>query len=339
MDTITHGLSGSLLGIATRDKFKKIPPKILVYFFTFAAIFPDLDIIFRLISEQAYLKNHRGITHSLLLLPFWCLLLTFIFSLCLKYKIFLKNHNEEIPEIKSRTIFELYVISTLGIIFHILADLITTYGTMILSPYDNTKFAYGSVFIIDLVFTGIILSGIIISKLIGKYSLIPKVAQLFTILLITYVGFTQFLKLEALELAKNNFDTERTQEYFFTILPQPLSPFKWKVFVQDNLRDDLYITHLNLLEQDETLAWETAPKWGRDSDLVPLAKIAWNDEAFLPIKTFFSLPTFHSIQESEGRICLFFQDLKFSNKFVSNPFVYGLCSYSTGLKTIEKLTK
>lgn len=337
MDTITHGLSGSLLGISARDKFKKIPPKILVYFFTFATIFPDFDIIFRLISEQSYLKNHRGITHSIILLPFWSLLVSFIFSLILKYKIFLKNHHEEIPEINKGTFFELFLISALGIIFHIIADLITTYGTMILSPYDNTKFAYGSVFILDFIFTGIILSGIIISKFTPKYSLVPKVAQIFSLILIAYVVFTQFLKTEALEKAKSNFDTDSQQEYVFTVLPQPLSPFKWKVFVYDEIRETFYTTHINLIEKSTSLSWIDAPKWGIDSDLHPIAKMAWNDEVFNPIKTFFSLPAFHSIEEYEDKVCLFFQDLRFSNKYVSNPFVYGLCSYESGFKTIEKL--
>ncbi len=339
MDTITHGLSGSLLGIATRDKFKKIPPKILVYFFTFAAISPDFDIVFRLFSDQAYLINHRGITHSILLLPFWAILLSFLFAFILKYKVFLNNHNEELPTFSLRTFIELYLISIFGIIAHILADLITTYGTMILSPYSNEKFAYGSVFIIDLIFTGIIVAGILISKFITKYSLAPKIAQFFIFLLISYVGTTQVFKTNALEIAKNNFDTDSIQGYIFTTLPQPLSPFKWKIFVYDNLRENFYITHINLLDKSENIHWEDAPKWGMDSDLQPLAKLAWQDEGFSHIRHFFSLPAFHSIEEDEDRVCLFFQDLRFTNKYVSNPFVYGLCSYESGLKTIEKLIK
>ncbi len=339
MDTITHGLSGTLLGIATRDKFKKIPPKLLVYFFTFAAIFPDFDIIYRLFSEQAYLMNHRGITHSIVVLPFWGILLSILFAIVLKYKIFLKHHTEEIPILNLSTFIELYFIAIFGVISHILADLITTYGTMILSPYSNQKFAYGSVFIIDLIFTGIIISGILISKYLSKYSLAPKIAQVFIVLLLSYVGMTQLLKTNALEIAKNNFDTESTQEYVFTTLPQPLSPFKWKIFAYDHVREIFYTTHLNLLAKFEIIQWEDAPKWGIDSDLQPLAKLAWQDEYFSNIRHFFSLPAFHSIEEDEDRVCLFFQDLRFMNKYVSNPFVYGLCSYESGLKTIEKLTK
>ncbi len=340
MDTITHGLSGTLVGYAARDKFKKIPPKLLVYFFTFSTIFPDFDILFRLVSEQSYLNNHRGITHSIILLPLWGILLSLFFVSILKYKIFLKKHTEEIPAINIKTFIELYIISIFGIIFHIAADLITTYGTMILLPIDNQKFAYGSVFIIDLIFTGIIVVGILFSHFCRKYSKSPQIAQIFTILLIAYVGTTQVLKINALEKAKLNFDLESNEQYYsFTILPQPLSPFKWKVYAYHSSTEVFYSTTLNLLDKTETPTWDYAPKWGTNPDWQPLAKMAWKDNNFAQIRHFFALPAFHSIQENEGSVCLFFQDLRFSNKYVSNPFVYGLCSHESGLKTIQKLSK
>lgn len=340
MDTITHGLSGTLIGYAARDKFKKIPPKLLVYFFTFSTIFPDFDILFRLVSEQSYLNNHRGITHSLVLLPLWGILLSLFFIVVLKYKILLKKHTEEIPTINKKTFIELYIISTIGIILHIIADLITTYGTMILSPLDNQKFAYGSIFIIDLIFSGIIISGILLSKFYRKYSQSPKIAQIFTVILIAYVGTTQALKINALEKAKLNFDLEYNEEYYsFTTLPQPLSPFKWKVYAYHSSAEVFYSTTLNLLDKTETPSWDYVSKWGNNIDWQPLAKMAWKDDNFAQIRHFFALPVFHSIQENEGSVCLFFQDLRFSNKYVSNPFVYGLCSHASGLKTIQKLTK
>lgn len=338
MDIVTHGLSGILLGKATRDKFKKIPPKILVWFFAFSSIFPDFDIIFRLFSEQLYLKNHRGITHSLILLPIWSFLITAIYCFILKWKLFLKKHTEEIPSINKNTIFELYVISSFGILFHISCDLITTYGTMILSPFDNSKFAYGSVFIIDFIFSGIIIGGIAISQKYSKYSYKPKVSQFFLLLLIFYVGITQVLKSNALEKARENFYvTNKIKNTSFEAFPQPLSPFKWKVFTFHPENEYFYYAHVDLFNTNENIKWESTPKWGKTLEVQSLAKTVWLNKDFSLIRNFFSLPTFHSLEEKPNKICLFFQDLKFSNSYTNNPFIYGLCYYESGVKSIEKL--
>ena len=45
-----------------------------------------------------------------------------------------------------------------AIFVHILGDLITQFGTMILAPFSDQRFGWGTTFIIDLPFTGIILA-------------------------------------------------------------------------------------------------------------------------------------------------------------------------------------
>lgn len=40
-----------------------------------AATFPDSDVALRLVSDLAYLRGHRGVTHSVIMLPLWALLL------------------------------------------------------------------------------------------------------------------------------------------------------------------------------------------------------------------------------------------------------------------------
>jgi len=43
------------------------------------------------------------------------------------------------------------------LVSHVLLDLFTSYGTMILSPFWNHRFAWDLLFIIDFVFNGLIL--------------------------------------------------------------------------------------------------------------------------------------------------------------------------------------
>ena len=76
MDTLTHALSGALLARATSPKDappRSLPRRIAAGFFS--AAFPDSDIVVSLIGPVAYLENHRGVTHSVLLLPLWAFLI------------------------------------------------------------------------------------------------------------------------------------------------------------------------------------------------------------------------------------------------------------------------
>src|SRR5689334_11517634 len=74
MDTLTHALSGALLGRAVSNK--NIPRRVAAGFFACAA--PDLDFVISFAGPVEYLLNHRGVTHSLILLPAWALLYSWI---------------------------------------------------------------------------------------------------------------------------------------------------------------------------------------------------------------------------------------------------------------------
>src|SRR5712692_7137487 len=77
MDTLTHALSGALLARATAPKDAppaSLPRRLAAGFFACAA--PDLDFVVGLVGPVEYLAHHRGATHSLVLLPLWA----FVFS-------------------------------------------------------------------------------------------------------------------------------------------------------------------------------------------------------------------------------------------------------------------
>ena len=75
MDTLTHALSGALLARATApDPARaRITTAARMAAGAFAAAFPDTDFFLAYVSPVAYLTGHRGITHSIFLLPIWAL--------------------------------------------------------------------------------------------------------------------------------------------------------------------------------------------------------------------------------------------------------------------------
>src|SRR5437660_11313464 len=83
MDTITHGIAGALIGKAVfrgEDMFASHPMnrgRIITWSLMLGAIFPDSDVLRDIFSHDRLLviTSHRSITHSLVLLPLWALLL------------------------------------------------------------------------------------------------------------------------------------------------------------------------------------------------------------------------------------------------------------------------
>lgn len=341
MDILTHALSGVLAGKAIRDKLEKIPPKIAIFIFTIGTLFPDSDIIYRFISQEAYLYNHRGITHSFLILPIWGLLLTLFWAVILKYRIFLKKHNEEIPGATQKTLIEIYIISCLGLTLHIFFDLITTYGTMVLSPISYEKYNIGSVFIADLFFTSIIGLGIFFSNRCNKYQFKPIIASGFFVILFGYVGLTQFLKYESIDIGKNSLAIKaNTQHMKIKSFPMAFSPLKWKLISYSASDDTYWVAFVDLTKDNVlTVQWEEESKWGHNPILSPIAEMAWEDPILDQIRGVYIFPMFHKLVQNDDKICIYYKDLRFEHNVIQNPFIYGLCSPKNGDKFIEKFVE
>lgn len=154
MDTITHGIAGALIGKAVfrgEDMFASHPMnrgRIITWSLMIGAIFPDSDVIRDFFSSDKLLivTWHRSITHSLILLPLWALLLaaiTYAFARWRKW---------EAPSIVA-----LSAIYAAGILSHILLDLVTSFGTMIWSPLEWSRPAWDLIFIVDFTLTGVFL--------------------------------------------------------------------------------------------------------------------------------------------------------------------------------------
>jgi membrane-bound metal-dependent hydrolase YbcI (DUF457 family) len=154
MDTITHGIAGALIGKAIFNGSDVFPPvdvdkrRIATWAAMAGAMFPDSDVLRDLFSHNELLMItwHRSVTHSLLLLPAWSLLLALATGAIARWR------KWDAPSFGKLT--GLYAV---GILSHILLDLVTTFGTMIWSPLAWSRPAWDILFIIDFTFTAILL--------------------------------------------------------------------------------------------------------------------------------------------------------------------------------------
>jgi membrane-bound metal-dependent hydrolase YbcI (DUF457 family) len=154
MDTITHGIAGALISKAVfrgEDLFASHAmnrSRLITWSLMVGAIFPDSDVLRDLFSHDSLLivTWHRSITHSLVLLPVWAMLLAGI------TRGFAHWRKWEAPSFAA-----LSAIYGVGILSHILLDLVTTFGTMIWSPLNWSRPAWDLIFIIDFTLTAILL--------------------------------------------------------------------------------------------------------------------------------------------------------------------------------------
>ena len=326
MDTLTHALSGALLARATAPKDappRAIPRRVAAGFFAAAA--PDLDFVIGFIGPVEYLLYHRGPTHSLVLLPLWALLLSWVLSKILR---------------EPRGWRALYGVTALSLGAHIVGDVITSFGTIVLAPFSDWRAGIGTTFIIDLWFTGIIVAGLVASAVLYR-SRVPAVAAV--VLLAGYVGFQAIQKEKALEFAQNFATQKGLAGARIEAHPKPVSPFNWTVFV--STESEHHFAHVNLVRGEQRryqpgdgfiarldapyaplaqARWETRARYGSE-----MAKEAWESEALGFYRWFADQPAFDGL--SEGSACAWFVDLRFVTPGRETmPFRYGACRDAPG---------
>jgi membrane-bound metal-dependent hydrolase YbcI (DUF457 family) len=154
MDTITHGIAGALISKAAFGGRDMFPPfdvtkkKLTTWVLVIGAVFPDSDVLREFVSSDQLLMItwHRSLTHSLLLMPLWSVLLALLTDAIARWR--------KWPSPSFIALTGLYAI---GILSHIVLDLLTTFGTMIWSPLEWSRPAWDILFIIDFTLTGILL--------------------------------------------------------------------------------------------------------------------------------------------------------------------------------------
>ena len=329
MDTLTHALAGALLARATapsRPRPAALSPLARTLAGGVAAAFPDVDFVLGFLSPVVYLENHRGITHSILLLPLWALLLAWLCSLAAR---------------DPRGAARWYAVCALGVAAHIALDLITSFGTMMLAPVSNARFALGTTFIIDLWFSGIVVAGLAASAW-WRESRVP--AALAAVVLAGYVGLQALVKAEAERFGERYARAQGLPGASVEAHPRPVSPFNWTVFVTSGERVDY--AHVNLIRREARSVrsddgwiarldaayrpvadarWETRARYGIEAADQALARSAWNAEAFAFFRWFAALPALDGI--SKDRTCVWFRDLRFDTpgRGGAVPFRYGVC--------------
>ena len=155
MDTITHGIAGALIGKAFFSKHKRAAP-VAIFAATVGAMFPDIDVVRYAFSSDplAIIKYHRAITHSFVALPFFAIALAWLTRALFP---FVQRKIPKLGDLESPSLPLLTFIYAVAIASHILLDGMTSFGTRMWTPLSQTRVAWDILFIIDFVFTSLVL--------------------------------------------------------------------------------------------------------------------------------------------------------------------------------------
>ena len=178
MDTVTHGLAGWITARALpKDSARKEATAAVVI----GSLLPDADHVATLLGNELYLKLHRGVSHGFAGVAVTSLLVAFLLYRYGKWK-----------DLK-----KLYLLVLLGQLLHISLDLLNSYGTQIFQPFSDARISFDLLFVIDLVFTGILVAGLALSRRR------PAPARVALAVLAGYVGFAAVLHFRAEEAVRS----------------------------------------------------------------------------------------------------------------------------------------
>lgn len=139
MDNITHALHGlALYALAMTDPTIAHDPaaqSAVIWATALGSQAPDFDFVIRLVrGEVAYLRHHRGLTHSIPAWVVWPTLFAVLLNLMLPGHFWL-----------------IWWWSFLGVLVHVGMDLLTTYGTVAFWPLSGKRVGWDVLMIVDVV--------------------------------------------------------------------------------------------------------------------------------------------------------------------------------------------
>ena len=208
MDPITHALVGANIAGLSGHGMSLSDPLFLGP--TLASMAPDLDIIMQFKGDLAYLKNHRGFSHSLpgvvMIGSATALMLHFLLG-------------------GRAPLASLMLLSIAGALSHSFMDILNSYGVKLLWPLINKKITFSLLGLVDWVVMGVSLLGVIGTV---YYSYFPVV---WACAITTYFACRFFIAHKVRRYLQLSFSGEGALKQV-VLLPSPFSIIKWGFLVE-----------------------------------------------------------------------------------------------------------
>lgn len=285
MDPVTHITSGLIAAQAVRPRFPA--GRWLLVFGAAVAWLPDIDNLASSLGSEAYIRLHRGFTHSFV----GAAILALVCAALVRWR------KKDVP-------FGPLLLFALGLVgLHLFLDVITTYGTQLLLPFSDARLGLPAVYIVDPFFTGSLLVVLLLSFLIPRQRAMYALFGLVWIVLypLTDLGL-QHAVAEAYQAKLTAAGVRAT----VAVQPDALAPVHWKVVVDDGTT--YRMAGVDLLFRGDTLPERIWPK----ADRAMLAELGGKVPFFATWNWFAVFPAIiDDMPTPDGGRVLTFADLRF----------------------------
>ncbi len=206
MDPLTHALAGALTASFSGNPMSIADPIFLGA--VLGSMAPDLDIIYQTKGDVAYLKNHRGFSHSFIGFAIISVgiagALSFVF-----------------PETAFMTIF---MWTLLGALSHGFLDFLNSYGAKLFWPLSKRKQNLGILTIFDP-----ILIFIMGASLAGQ-TFIPMVNVIGAISVMVYLAFRFYMRLRTASVVRKKYSSFKK----IIVIPSVMSIWNWHFLLEND---------------------------------------------------------------------------------------------------------
>ncbi|MBI4208282.1 MAG: metal-dependent hydrolase [Deltaproteobacteria bacterium] len=243
MDPLTHAFLG---GTVAHAGFKDRLGSRAVWLGALAAMLPDIDILAILpMGTWGEFVYHRGLTHSLGFGP--------IVGLLLGYTTW--RWHQRRGEAAAHTLKIWIGLFVLTLLSHPLLDAFTSYGTQLLAPFSNDRFAWDAVPILDPFYSFLLLIPLMIGARKQIASKIKIGVAISALLLSTaYLFYGLSLNLRAEKEAARQLSMEETPASQIQSYPTLLQVFLRRIVVRRP--EEILVGHLSLWKS-HSMDWQT----------------------------------------------------------------------------------
>lgn len=260
---------------------------------------PDVDIVSAFQGGSvSYLAAHRGATHG----PLGVLLLAI--SVAVIVRLWYIGVRARPARAAPARFGALLGIAVLGVALHILMDLPTSYGTRLLSPFDQTWYAVDWLPIVDIYLWGILAAGVIAMGLARVSA--PRIAALVLALMAGNYALRGLTHAAALGEARRATPAPLRA----AALPTFLSPFRWRLVRQ--LADGYQLEEIDQLARATAQdgAGAAAPAWFPNERNVWIER-ARETRAARVFLDFARFPAARARLEPDGGATVWWVDIRF----------------------------
>lgn len=207
MDPVTQGICGTL---ASQSIAPKKYYKLAAIVGWLGGMAADLDTLIRSSSDPIlFLEYHRQFTHSLFFIPIGGLIIGFLLWL-----ITLKKYSFK----------KLWLYTTIGYATHALLDANTSYGTLLLWPFSNYRFAWDTIAIVDPFFSLPLLTLCLIG-FFKKKKIYPIVGIIFAFI---YLSFGYYQRTQVVHILEGIIQTKNHEALRIEAKPTIGNNWLWR---------------------------------------------------------------------------------------------------------------